>query len=395
MLIQAGFLVALNKDMVLGQAFELPPDFTHIFNQDEEAFFKNTEMRGLDQNIGDLDGLIKDTESMIVTELEESILDSENELRESFKALSELDCILSFADCAVDLNFTHPRMVEAATNRICVKDGRHPLQEVITEKEFIPNDVLVDENDCLVVVTGPNYSGKSCSLRQVGLLVYMAHIGSFIPCTEAEISITDQICARICTVETCAVPQSSFQLDLTQMASILLKCTSNSLVLIDEFGKGTSPASGIAILGAALKKLSQIRCKTICTTHFLELFSMNVIQDQTNGIKARRMAIHLPKDEEDGASPLFKLEDGVASSSAGLICAKKAGVNHEVISRAKEIIQTMREWRQIQPMAKSMPQLPELSSGETDMLHFNFSVNSWERASEEQLRTLIQKIARI
>jgi DNA mismatch repair protein MSH5 len=286
-------------------------------------------------------------------------------------------------------------MVEATTNQICVKDGRHPLQEVITEKEFIPNDVLVDENGCLAVVTGPNYSGKSCYLRQVGLLVYMAHIGSFIPCTEAKISITDHICARICTVETCAVPQSSFQLDLTQMASILLKCTFNSLVLIDEFGKGTSPASGIAILGAALKKLSQIRCKTICTTHFLELFSMNVIQDQTNGIKARRMAIHLPKDEEDGASPLFKLEDGVASSSAELICAKKAGVNYEVISRAKEIIQTMRERRQIQPMAKSMPQLPELSSGETDMLHFYFSVNSWERASEEQLRTLIQKIARI
>ncbi len=116
MLRQVGFLVALNKDMVLGQSFKLPLDFTHIFNQDKEAFLKNTEMRGLDQNIGDLDGLIKDTQSMIVTELKESILDSERELCESFKALLELDCISLFADCAVDLNFTPPRMVEAAPN---------------------------------------------------------------------------------------------------------------------------------------------------------------------------------------------------------------------------------------------------------------------------------------
>jgi DNA mismatch repair ATPase MutS len=223
----------------------------------------------------------------------------------------------------------------------------------------------------------------------------MAHIGSFVPCTEAEISITDQICARISNVETCAVPQSSFQLDLTQMASILLKCTSNSLVLIDEFGKGTSPASGIAILGAALKKLSQIRCKTVCTTHFLELFSMNVLRDSHEGIKARRMAIHLPSDDDDGAFPLFKLEDGVASSSAGIICAKRAGVNHKVIARAEEIIKTMRERKQIRPLPEAMPQAPDLTLTEMEMLHFYLSVDSWENATEEDLRTLIQKIARI
>ena len=351
-------------------------------------------MRELDENIGDLDGLIKDTESMIVTELEESILDAENELRESFMALSELDCILAFADCAVDLNFTRPHVTDAATNQIDIKNGRHPLQEIISESEFVPNDCHMDENERLVVITGPNFSGKSCYLRQIGLLVYMAHIGSFIPCTEATICLTDQICARICTVETCAVPQSSLQLDLTQMASILLKSTSKSLVLIDEFGKGTSPASGIAVLGAALKKLAEIKCKTICTTHFLELFSMNVIQDNVDGIKARRMAIHLPRDEEDGACPLFKLEDGVASSSAGLICAKKAGVNKKVISRAKEIILAMRERQTIQPLPESTTTV-ELSKAEVDMLYCYFSVDSWESATEEQLRTLIQNVARV
>lgn len=386
--------MALDEDLVFGNQIELPPDFAHIFNQDGEAYFKNTEMRELDSSIGDLDGMIKDTEIMIVTELEESILDSENELRESFNAISELDCILAFADCAVDLNLTRPEMTDADSNHVYIKDGRHPLQEIITDSEFIPNDVAIDENDRLIIVTGPNYSGKSCYLRQVGLLVYMAHIGSFINCKGARISLTDQICARLSETETCAVPQSSFQLDLTRMASILLKCSSRSLVLIDEFGKGTSPASGIAILGAALRKLSQIKCKTVCTTHFFELFSMKVIQDNVDGIKARRMAIHLPDNEEDDASPLFKLEDGVASSSAGLVCAKKAGVNQKVIDRAKEIIHTMRDSQQIQPLEEAMPQV-ELSSGEEGMLRFYFSVDSWESASEEELRTLLQKVARI
>ena len=380
--------------MVIGQHLELPPDFTHIFNQDDEAFFKNTEMRELDLNVGDLDGLIKDTESMIVTELEESVLDAESDLRESFMALSELDCVLSFAICAVDLNFVRPQMTGETENRIYIKDGRHPLQEIISEKEFIPNDVQIDERDRLVVITGPNYSGKSCYLRQVGLLVYMSHIGSFVPCTEASIPLTDQICARICTTESCSVPQSSFQLDLTQMASILLKATPKSLVLIDEFGKGTSPASGIAILGAALKRLAEIKCKTVCTTHFLELFSMGVIQDGVDGIKARRMAIHLPSDNEDGASPLFKLEDGVASSSAGLICAKKAGVSSKVVDRAKDIIQSMRERRQIDPLEEATPEVI-ISSAERDILHHYLSVDAWQNASEEDLRILIQNVARI
>jgi len=235
----------------------------------------------------------------------------------------------------------------------------------------------------------------SYSIRhpQVGLLVYMAHLGCFIPCSEAIISVTDQICARISTVETCAVPQSSFQLDLTNMASILLRATSQSLVLIDEFGKGTSPASGIAILGAALKRLSQIGCRTVCTTHFLEIFSLGVIEDNASGFKARRMAIHLPNSNDDTVVPLFKLEDGVAESSAGLICAKRAGLNPNVVSRAKEIIQTMRNGRRITPLQEATQSEFELSTEERDMLKHLFHVESWEDASEDEIRTLIQKVS--
>lgn len=221
----------------------------------------------------------------------------------------------------------------------------------------------------------------------------MAHLGCFIPCAEAVISITDQICARISTVETCAVPQSSFQLDLTNMASILLRATSHSLVLIDEFGKGTSPASGIAVLGAALRRLSQIGCRAVCTTHFLEIFSLGVIEDNTSGFKARRMAIHLPDDNDDSVVPLFKLEDGVAESSAGLICAKRAGLNPKIVSRAKEIIQTMRDGSRITPVQEANPHDLELSPEEREMLKHLFAIECWETASEDEIRTLIQKVS--
>lgn len=175
---------------------------------------------------------------MIVSELEEDVLDCESDLRATFGALAELDCILSFANCASDLDFVRPNVIEASETAIEITNGRHPLQELIIDTEFIANDTHIDSQHRLRVVTGPNYSGKSCYTRQVGMLVYMAHIGSFLPCDSATISITDQILARINTVETCTVPQSSFQLDLTQMGTILRRSTPHSLVLIDEFGKG-------------------------------------------------------------------------------------------------------------------------------------------------------------
>lgn len=195
-------------------------------------------MANLDEKLGDLDAYIKDTESMIVSELEDDVLDCETDLRATFGALAELDCILSFANCASDLEFVRPTVIDASEKVIDITNGRHPLQELIIDTEFIPNDTHMDAQRRLHVVTGPNFSGKSCYTRQVGMLVYMAHIGCFLPCDSATISITDQILARINTVETCAVPQSSFQLDLTQMGTILRRSTAYSLVLIDEFGKG-------------------------------------------------------------------------------------------------------------------------------------------------------------
>lgn len=399
---QVGFLLALNKRIhghnpVTNEFENLPKEFMFIFTQDNDIFFKNSDMQVLDQEIGDLDAFIKDTESLIVSKLEDEILDYEFELRSTFRGLAELDCILSLASCAADFNYIRPEVVDSKNDSeavIYISSGRHPLQEIIVDNgSFIPNDTMIDASHRLNVVTGPNYSGKSCYTRQVGVLVYMTQIGSFIPCTRAKISVVDQILARMSSVETCAVPQSSFQLDLTQMATILRRSTKHSLILIDEFGKGTAPASGIAVLTAALRKLRQIKASVICSTHLLEIFSLDLLQDNVDGTKVLRMAIHEPESDEENPIPLFKLELGVSETSAGLVCAKMAGVQDSVICRAKEIIQTVKDKKSIHPVQDVINANSVVQTKARSALRMFLSVDSWLTTSSEEIQMLQQCIA--
>jgi DNA mismatch repair protein MSH5 len=221
--------------------FSLPDDFEIVFTEMNVYYFKCLEVFELDHEFGDLNAKIRDMENLIAGDLEDAILECDGDLRETFDALANLDCILSFADVAAELGLVRPSIVPEEEKCILIRHGRHPLQELLLEegKQFVRNDVAIDSVNRVNVVTGPNFSGKSCYARQVGILSYMAQLGSFLPCQGARISIVDQILSQFSTVETCAVPQSSFQLDLTRMSSIMRLATPSSLVLIDEFGKGT------------------------------------------------------------------------------------------------------------------------------------------------------------
>jgi DNA mismatch repair protein MSH5 len=382
-------------------------------------------MNQLDEEIGDLDAFIKDTEALIVSDLEEEVLECESELRSTFSALADLDCILSLASCAMDLNFVRPTILSVNEGVIEIENGRHPLQELIVDDEFIPNDTMMDNTNRVLIVTGPNFSGKSCYARQVGVLVYLAHIGSYLPCDSARISIMDQIIVNFGEVETCSVPQSTFQRDMTQMAGIMHKCTPNTLVLIDEFGKGkiivlligvsdrgcshtgalfimislhvtgTAPTSGIAVMTAAMQRLAQSKCKVVCTTHFLECFSLGLLEDGKDGIKAVRMRIHVPETDEDDAIPLFKLEDGVASSSAGLVCARMAGLKRNVVDRASEIITALKEGTQVKPLAESMNANSPFQPNVRSAIRLFLAVDSWTNASDEDINLLQELVGRM
>jgi DNA mismatch repair protein MSH5 len=203
------------------------------------SFFKNADMRTLDDDIGDLGSLIKDKETLLLAGLEDEILDSEAQLRSAFSCIADLDCVLSLARVSKACAYTRPEIAPPDEKSIEIHEGRHPLQELISDRKFVANDTKVNAAERIAVITGPNFSGKSCYARQVGLLVYMAQIGCFLPCEFARISIADQILARFSSCETCAVPQSSFQTDLTQLGGILRRSTPDTLVIVDEFGKGT------------------------------------------------------------------------------------------------------------------------------------------------------------
>ena len=249
----------------------------------------------------------------------------------------------------------------------------------------------------------------------------MAQIGSYLPCTKAKVSITNQILTKINTVETCAVPQSSFQLDLTQVAKIMRQSDRKTLVLIDEFGKGlssfiiflfyfvlptlmeyagTAPASGISVLTSALRKLSSIKCRVICTTHFLEIFSLGLFRDGEDGVKTMQMSIHIPtrngtdkhSDIIETVVPLFRLEEGVSKSSAGLVCAKMAGVNKTVLSRAKELLDAMKIGKPVRPISSKLnSNLACKGNAKVALNHFLSAAESWQCASEIELNESHQK----
>jgi len=397
---QVGFLVSIDTrqhahDEATNTFPNIPEDFEFVFIQENDAFFKSDEMNALDEEIGDLDAFIKDTEAMIVSDLEEEILECESELRSTFSALADLDCILSLAGVAADLNFVKPEIAPAEEGVIYIENGRHPLQELIVDNEFIPNDTVIDNNNRVMIVTGPNFSGKSCYARQVGVLVYLAHIGSYLPADSAKISVMDQIIVNFGDVETCSVPQSTFQRDLTQMAGIMRKATPNSLVLIDEFGKGTAPTSGIAVMTSAMQRLAQSKCKVVCTTHFLEMFSLGLLKDGKDGIKAVQMSIHVPESDEDDAVPLFKLEDGVASSSAGLVCARMAGLNKKVVDRAASIITALKEGKQVRPLPESVNANSPFQPNVRSAIRLFLAVDSWQDATDEDIDLLQELVGRM
>mmetsp|Transcript_35269 Transcript_35269/g.63523 ORF Transcript_35269/g.63523 Transcript_35269/m.63523 type:complete len:165 (+) Transcript_35269:2395-2889(+) len=158
---------------------------------------------------------------------------------------------------------------------------------------------------------------------------------------------------------------------------------------------GTAPTSGIAVMASAMKRLAQSKCKVVCTTHFLEMFSLGILEESKGGIKAVRMSIHVPETDEDDAIPLFKLEDGVASSSAGLVCARMAGLNRKVVDRASDIIVALKEGKQVRPLPESLnansPFQPNVKSG----IRLFLAVDSWANASDEDLDLLQELVDRM
>ncbi len=249
------------------------------------------------------------------------------------KVIAEIDAILSLAQTAIKQNFVRPT-INRNTNRICITEGRHPIVERFAKDgSFIANDTLLDsEENQMMIITGPNMAGKSTYMRQVALIIYLAHIGSFVPAKSAEIAITDRIFTRVGASDDLAFGQSTFMVEMSEVANILANATDKSLVILDEIGRGTSTFDGLSIAWAVVEYLAKnFKCKTLFATHYHEL---SELEGLIVGVKNYQIAV---KELGDSIVFLRKITRGHANKSFGVEVAKLAGVPQKVISRAKEI----------------------------------------------------------
>jgi DNA mismatch repair protein MutS len=246
------------------------------------------------------------------------------------KAIAELDVLCAFAENAVRHRYVRP--VVDAEDRIHIVGGRHPVVERFSEKPFVPNDCRLDPTQRLIILTGPNMSGKSTYIRQNALITLMAHIGSFVPAERAEIGLVDRIFTRVGARDELATGQSTFMVEMTETANILNNATPRSLVILDEIGRGTSTYDGLAIAWAVAEYLHAIGCKTLFATHYHYL---NDLANRLEGVANYRVAV---KEQGDRIVWLHKVLPGGTDRSYGVHVARMAGVPPEVVQRAEQIL---------------------------------------------------------
>jgi DNA mismatch repair protein MutS len=252
------------------------------------------------------------------------------QLQSLAKAIAELDVLCAFAENAVRYRYVRP--VVDTEDRIHIVGGRHPVVERFSEKPFVPNDCRLDPTQRLIILTGPNMSGKSTYIRQNALITLMAHIGSFVPAERAEIGLVDRIFTRVGARDELATGQSTFMVEMTETANILNNATPRSLVILDEIGRGTSTYDGLAIAWAVAEYLHAIGCKTLFATHYHYL---NDLANRLEGVANYRVAV---KEQGDRIVWLHKVLPGGTDRSYGVHVARMAGVPPEVVQRAEQIL---------------------------------------------------------
>ncbi len=275
-------------------------------------------------------------EETIYARLMEILLENIEKLQQIATALSQLDCLVALATVAKERRYVRPKLLEEG-KPLSITEGRHPVVEAISKERFIPNDTLLDneENRC-AVITGPNMAGKSTYMRQVALITLMAHVGSFVPAKTAEIPLTDRIFTRVGASDNLIFDQSTFMVEMTEVASILLRATENSLLVLDEVGRGTSTYDGLSIAWSVIEFLAQkVKAKTLFSTHYHELTEL---ESTLEGVKNYKVTVR-----EMNGSIVFlrKIVRGGANRSFGIEVAALAGIPKEVTTRAKGILKAL------------------------------------------------------
>lgn len=287
--------------------------------KEKEALILNAEER------------IIELEYQLFCQIREQVKTYIPKLQQISKIISEIDCLQSFAKVSEENNYVRPILNENKNLKII--DNRHPVVEKVISSSFIPNDIIMDENTNILLITGPNMAGKSTYMRQLAITVIMAQIGCFVPASEAILPIFDAIYTRIGASDDLVSGESTFMVEMLEANRAISNATSNSLILFDELGRGTATFDGMALAQAIIEYIhEQIKCKTLFSTHYHELTDL---ETKLKNLKN----IHVSAHEEDGnITFLHKIEDGSIDKSYGIHVAKLAKLPDELIKRADEIL---------------------------------------------------------
>lgn len=301
--------------------------------------FITSELKSHEDLILNSEEEMKSLEYEIYNQVLEEILRYTKQIQKAATAIATLDCIVNFSQIAVNNHYCRPTLLYSGEIRI--KKGRHPVVEkLLTDTQFVPNDVTLDNiKQQLLIITGPNMAGKSVYIRQVALIVLMAQIGSFVPAKSANMSIVDKIFVRSGASDVITSGLSTFMVEMVETAYILNHATKNSLIVMDEIGRGTSTYDGISIAWAVaeyLVKNLRVPPKTLFATHYYELQALE--KQYPKKIKNYHMQVL-----EDQGEPIFlhTIAKGGASHSYGVAVAKLAGIPNPVVERAYEILHSL------------------------------------------------------
>ncbi len=333
--------VRYNK--VFGYFIEVTNSFKHLVPEDyiRKQTLTNCEryiteeLKSLESRILHAKDRVNEIEYKIFEDIRDKVAESFSRVMSVANLIAALDVIRSLAEVSVHNNYVKPMM--NTLDVISIKQGRHPVVEsLVSDVPFVPNDLLLDNNKNVVaMITGPNMAGKSTYMRQAALIVLMAQMGSFVPATEASIGIVDSIFTRIGASDDLAAGQSTFMVEMREVADILKNSTSKSLLILDEIGRGTSTFDGMSIARSVLEYVAdkkKLGAKTLFATHYHELTS---VANMFDNVKNYSVAV---RKKDDTITFLHTIVPGSVDDSYGVEVAKLAGLPNSVISRSREIL---------------------------------------------------------
>ncbi len=358
----------IKYNKVFGYYIEVTNSFKHL--TPEHYIRKQTTVnseRYITEELKNLEGRVLGAtdraiamEHEIFNQIRETLGKSLYRVQQTAVAIATLDVLRSLAEVAIDRNYCCPTI--ATDGRLMIKEGRHPVVETISDVPFVPNDCILDEeNNRCAIITGPNMAGKSTFMRQNALITIMAQIGSYVPAKTAHVGIVDAVYTRVGASDDLFMGQSTFMVEMSEVANILKNATKHSLLILDEIGRGTSTYDGMAIARAVVEYISsrKLGAKAMFATHYHEL---TVLSETLEGVNNYNVAV---KKRGESITFLRRILPGAADRSYGIEVAALAGVPKELVTRAREILKDLESGQTHEPalISKNVEDSGQLTFG--------------------------------